>query len=90
MEDVIQQRRVLYSCDEPVRVRFESLELGHFFDFELVMGPPPRDYADVFAVQAEAVFVPAESAPSLGMMARSETFSCTNTSQSKTSGWPRA
>ena len=30
----------------------------------------PRDYADVFAVLAEAGFVPAESAPSLGTMAR--------------------
>ena len=30
----------------------------------------PRDYADVFAVPAEAGFVPAESAPTLGTMAR--------------------
>ncbi len=69
LEDVIRQRRVLYSCDEPVRVRCESLKRRHFFDFELVVGPPPRDYADVFAVQAEAVFVHPESAPSLGTMA---------------------
>jgi len=30
----------------------------------------PRDYADVFAVLADAGFVPASSAPSLAMMAR--------------------
>lgn len=33
----IQQRRVLYSCDEPGRVYFESLKLRQFLDFELRM-----------------------------------------------------
>lgn len=33
----IQQRRVLYSCDEPARVYFESLKLRQFLDFELMM-----------------------------------------------------
>ena len=41
---VIQQRRVLYSCDEPARVRFESLKLRQFLDFELVMGPLDRRF----------------------------------------------
>ena len=34
---VIQQRRVLYSCDELARVYFESLKLRQFLDFELMM-----------------------------------------------------
>ena len=38
----IQQRRVLYSRDEPARVRFESLNLRQFLDFELVMCPLDR------------------------------------------------
>ena len=33
----IQQRRVLYSRDEPARVYFESLKLRQFLDFELMM-----------------------------------------------------
>ncbi len=41
---VIQQRRVFYSRDEPGRVRFESLKLRQFFDFELVMGPLDRRF----------------------------------------------
>ena len=44
----IQQRRILYSCDEPARVRFESLKLRQFFDFELMMGPLDRRFlADI-------------------------------------------
>jgi hypothetical protein len=34
---VIQQRRSLYSRDEHARVRFESLRLRQFFDFELMI-----------------------------------------------------
>ena len=45
---VIQQRRVLYSCDEPARVRFESLKLRQF-DFELVMGPLDRRFLEDIA-----------------------------------------
>ena len=46
---VIQQRRVLYSRDEPVRVRFESLKLRQFFDFELTMGPLDRRFLEDIA-----------------------------------------
>jgi len=46
---VIQQRRVLYSCDEPARVRFESLKLRQFFDFELTMGPLDRRFLEDIA-----------------------------------------
>ena len=45
---VIQQRRVLYSCDEPARVRFESLNLRQFLDFELMMKGLDRKFlADI-------------------------------------------
>ncbi|CAN5532836.1 hypothetical protein BH20ACT21_BH20ACT21_16050 [soil metagenome] len=46
---VIQQRRVLYSRDEPARVRFESLKLRQFFDFELTMGPLDRRFLEDIA-----------------------------------------
>ncbi len=46
---VIQQRRVFYSRDEPGRVRFESLKLRQFFDFELTMGPLDRRFLEDIA-----------------------------------------
>lgn len=36
---VVRERRVLYSRDEPARVRYESLTLREFFDFELHARP---------------------------------------------------
>lgn len=36
---VVRERRVLYSRDEPTRVRYESLTLREFFDFELHARP---------------------------------------------------
>jgi predicted nucleotidyltransferase len=40
----IQQRAVLYSRDEPARVRFESRCLREFFDFELHARPLDRKF----------------------------------------------
>jgi predicted nucleotidyltransferase len=46
---IIQQRMVLYSRDEPARVRFESLKLREFFDFEIHAQELDRKFLEDFA-----------------------------------------
>jgi uncharacterized protein len=46
---IIQQRVVLYSRDEPARVRFESLKLREFFDFEIHARELDRKFLEDFA-----------------------------------------